>query len=181
MRDFWSRSRSWSRSHTLWSRSWPWSHYVLVSITSLQDTGVLWLRTCQQLNHSLSAELAERHNTILECIGLVSTKNVLLGRLTHISLRLSTESQYTTQRTVLGPLDRVAELHGRRALRSASSSRLVVPMFRLSIVGSRTFNVSGPQIWNGLPGYVVSAPTFSSFRRRLKPLLFQQSYPDIII
>jgi len=31
--DFWSRSRS--RSRTLWSRSWPWSHYVLVSLTSL--------------------------------------------------------------------------------------------------------------------------------------------------
>ena len=74
----------------------------------------------------------------------------------------------------LGPLDRVADLHGRRALRSASASRLVVPMFRLSKVGSRTFNVSGPRIWNGLPED-VSAPTFSSFRHRLKPFLFQQS------
>ena len=81
----------------------------------------------------------------------------------------------------LGPLDRVADLHGRRALGSASSSRLVVPMFRLSTVGSRTFNVSGPRIWNGLPEDVVSAPTLSSFRRRLKPFLFQQSYPDNII
>ena len=74
----------------------------------------------------------------------------------------------------LGPLDRVADLHGRRALRSASSSRLVVPMFRLSTAGSRTFNVSGPRIWNELPEEVVSAPTFSSFRRRLKPFIFQQ-------
>jgi len=65
----------------------------------------------------------------------------------------------------LGPLDRVADLHGRRALRSASSSRLMMPMFRLSTVGSRTFNVSGPRIWNGLPEDVVSAPTLSSFRR----------------
>ena len=81
----------------------------------------------------------------------------------------------------LGPLDRVADLRGRRALRSASSSRLVVPMFRLSTVGSRTFDVSGPRIWNGLPEDVVSAPTFSSFRRRLKPFLFQQSYPDTVI
>ena len=72
----------------------------------------------------------------------------------------------------LGPLDWVADLHGRRALRSASSSRLVVPMFRLSIVCSRTFNVSEPRIWNGLPEYVVLARTFSSFRSRLKPFLF---------
>jgi len=69
----------------------------------------------------------------------------------------------------LGPLDRVADLHGRRALRSASSSRLVVPMFRLSTVGCRTFNVSGPRIWNGLPEDVASAPTLLSFRRRLNP------------
>jgi len=73
-----------------------------------------------------------------------------------------------------------SNLHGQRALRSASSSRLVVLMFRLSTVGSRTFNVSGPLIWNGLPED-VSAPTFSSFRRRLKPFVFQQSYPDIVI
>jgi len=41
----------------------------------------------------------------------------------------------------LGPLDRVADLHSRRALCFASSSRLVVPMFRLSTVrvGSSTF------------------------------------------
>jgi len=74
-----------------------------------------------------------------------------------------------------------ATLRGTFEYRSASSSRLVVPIFRLSRVGSRTFNVSGPWIWNGLPEDVVSAPTFSSFRRRLKPFLFQQSYPDIII
>jgi len=89
---------------------------------------------------------------------------------------------HDTEPRYLGPLDRVADLHGRRALRSAISSRLVVvPMFRLSIVGSRTFNFSGPRIWNGLPEDVVSTPTFLSFRRRLKPFLFQQSYPDIVI
>ena len=36
-----------------------------------------------------SAELAERHNTVLERI--VSTKNVLLCRLTHILIQLSKE------------------------------------------------------------------------------------------
>ena len=44
--------------------------------------------------------------------------------------------------------------------------------FRLSTVGSRAFNVSGPRIWNGLPEEVVSAPTLSSFRRRLKSFPF---------
>jgi len=65
--------------------------------------------------------------------------------------------------------------------RTVSTVRYVVPMFRLSKVGSRTFNVSGPRIWNGLPEDIVSALTFASFRRRLKPFLFQQSYPDSVI
>jgi len=78
-------------------------------------------------------------------------------------------ARHSTTVRYLGPLERVADLHGRRALRSASSTRLVVPMFRLSTVGSRTFNVSGPRIWNGLPEDVVSAQTLSSFRRRLNP------------
>ena len=48
-------------------------------------------------------------------------------------------------------------------------------------VRSRAFNVSEARISNDLPEKVVSASTFSSFRRRLKPFLFQQSYPDIVI
>ena len=73
--------------------------------------------------------------------------------------RTDVQVLHDTAPRYLGPLDRVADLHGRRALRSASSSRLVVLTFRLSTVGSRTFNVSGPRIWNGLPEEVVSAPT----------------------
>ena len=76
---------------------------------------------------------------------------------------------HDTEPRYLGPLDRVADLHGRRALRSASSSRLVVPMFRLSTVGSRTFNVSGPRIWNGLPEDVASALTFQVSGADLNP------------
>jgi len=53
-----------------------------------------------------------------------------------------------------------ADLHGRRALCSASSSRLVVPVVRLSTVGSRTLSVSGPRIWNGLPEDVVRCQHF---------------------
>ena len=81
----------------------------------------------------------------------------------------------------LGPLDRVADLPSRRALRSASSSRLVVPTFRLSTVGSRSFSVAGPRIWNGLPEDVVLAPSLSTFRRRLKTYLYKQSYPDLVL
>jgi len=40
----------------------------------------------------------------------------------------------------LGPLNRVADVSGQRCLRSSGTNRLVVPPFRLSTVGSRTFS-----------------------------------------
>ena len=40
--------------------------------------------------------------------------------------------------------------------------------------------VAGP-IWNSLPDNVISAPSLSTFRQRLKTFLFQASFPDIII
>jgi len=80
----------------------------------------------------------------------------------------------------LGPLVRVSDLPGRRALRSASSSSLVVPTYRLATIGSRIFKVAAAQTWNGLPEDVKSAPTLSTFRYRLKTHLFRLSYPDII-
>ena len=48
----------------------------------------------------------------------------------------------------LGPLVAVADLRGRRALRSAST--------KLFTVGSRAFPVAAAQVWNGLPEAVVS-------------------------
>jgi len=38
-----------------------------------------------------------------------------------------------------------------QSLRSASTNCLVVPPFKLSTIGSRTFPVAGPQVWNSLP------------------------------
>ena len=81
----------------------------------------------------------------------------------------------------LGPLVRVSDLPGRRALRSASTSRLVVPPFKLSTIGSRTFKVAAARTWNDLPEDVTSSPTLSIFRNRLKTHLFRRSYPDIVL
>jgi len=46
-----------------------------------------------------------------------------------------------------------------------------------AVTGHKAAHVA--EIFNHLD--VVSAPTFSSFRRRLKPFLFQQSYPDTVM
>jgi len=61
----------------------------------------------------------------------------------------------------LGPLVPVADLPGRRALRSAGTSRLSVPSVRLSTVGSWAFPVAGPRIWNGLPQETRRQPRLS--------------------
>jgi len=82
-----------------------------------------------------------------------------------------------TAPSYLSQLVRVADLPGRRSLRSARTNRLLV----LSTVGGRAFPVAGPTIWNSLPDSVISAPSLSTFRQRLKTFLFQASFPDIII
>ena len=46
---------------------------------------------------------------------------------------------------------RVSELPGRRRLRSSSSLQLLVPPFRLTTVGRRSFPVASSLLWNSLP------------------------------
>jgi len=51
---------------------------------------------------------------------------------------------------------------------------------RLVTVGDRSFAAAGPRLWNSLPVDVQSAPSLTTFRRKLKTHLFRQSYPDIV-
>jgi len=71
----------------------------------------------------------------------------------------------------LGPLA-VADLPGRRALRSARTSHLVAPPIKLSAAGSRAFPVAAAQVWNGLPEAVVLSSSLQTFRRLLKNIFF---------
>ena len=74
----------------------------------------------------------------------------------------------------------VADLPGRRALRSASTSRLVIPPIKLSTVGSRAFPVAAAQVWNSLSEAVISSSSPQTFRRHLKDSSFSTvlSTPD---
>ena len=81
----------------------------------------------------------------------------------------------------LGPLLRVADIPGRRALRSASTRQLFIPQVRLSTVGTRAFPVAGPKFWNSLPADITAIDSLPVFRRRLKSYLFHFSYPDVIL
>jgi len=71
----------------------------------------------------------------------------------------------------LGPLNRVADVSGRRSLRFSGTNRLVVPPFRLSTVGSQAFPVAAAKIWNALSDSLVSITSLQSFRRHLKTVL----------
>ena len=57
---------------------------------------------------------------------------------------------------------------------SDNHNRQAVPSFTLSI-GSWSFSVSGPTVWNALPDYLTN-PTLSIdvFKRYLKTFLFAQ-------
>ena len=90
------------------------------------------------------------------------------------------KATHGTAPSYLSQLVRVADLPGRRSLRSPRTNRLLVPPMKLSTVGGRAFPVAGPTIWNSLPDNVISAPSLSTFRQRLRTFLFQASFPDII-
>jgi len=81
----------------------------------------------------------------------------------------------------LGPLTRVADVPGRRTLRSAATNRLIVPSVKLSTVGCRALPAADSSIWNSLPEYMVSASTLQSFQHHLKTILFRRSFPDILL
>jgi len=66
----------------------------------------------------------------------------------------------------LNDLVRVADLPDRRRLRSSSSHQLLVPSFRLTTVGRRTFPVAASLLWNSLLFDTQSTPSLPVFRQR---------------
>jgi len=64
---------------------------------------------------------------------------------------------------------------------ATGTNRLLVPLVKRSIVGSRAFSVAGPKSWNALPEDVTSSQSEYTFCRQLKTWLFKKSFPDIII
>ena len=78
----------------------------------------------------------------------------------------------------------VADVPGRLALRTAGSNRLQIPPFKLSkSVNRRRSSVSGRSstVLEQASWHVTSANSLSDFWQQLKCILFQQSFPDIII
>jgi hypothetical protein len=81
----------------------------------------------------------------------------------------------------LSGLQRVADLPGRRSLRSSASGRLEVPDHQHATIGRLSFPVAASIFWNSLPADVQFAPSLPVFRAKLKTFLFRRSFPDIVL
>jgi len=70
------------------------------------------------------------------------------------------------------------------SLRSSTSEQLIVQSFNLTTVGRRAFPVSAANLLNSLPAHLTShlmtAPSLTILRQRLRTFLFHRSYPDLI-
>jgi len=85
------------------------------------------------------------------------------------------KTTHGTAPSYLSQLVRVADLPGRRSLRSARSNRLLVPSVKLSTVGGRAFRLEQPAGQRDICPVSVNLPSAS------KTFLFQASFADIII
>ena len=63
-----------------------------------------------------------------------------------------------------------------RSLRSSTKHLLIIPKWKLSTFGRRSFSVAAPELWNKLPHYIRFAPNVSTFKRRLKSHLFSRAF-----
>jgi len=99
--------------------------------------------------------------------------------LQHIFFKLQNQCNngHISAPSYLGPLLRVANVPGRRALCSAGTNRIVMPAVTSTTVGSRAFPVAASLIWNSLPDNIISAESLPTFQRKLKRHLFCQSFP----
>jgi len=67
----------------------------------------------------------------------------------------------------------VAEMPGRRHLRSAGRGQLYTPRFRLTNYGGRSFCCAAPCTWNCLPDSLKDTDlSLASFQKQLKTFLF---------
>jgi hypothetical protein len=64
-----------------------------------------------------------------------------------------------------------------RNLRSSSDTLLLtIPRYKLSSVGSRSFSVFGPTVWNSLPLSLRSISNINTFKANLKAHFFTKVF-----
>jgi len=68
----------------------------------------------------------------------------------------------------------VADVMGRRNLRSATRGLLNFPQYNMTSYGRRAFSYAGPHAWNSLPEHLRQITSIELFKRSLKTFLFGQ-------
>ena len=68
----------------------------------------------------------------------------------------------------------VADIDGRRHLRSATRGQLDNPGYKLSTYGRRAFAYAGPSLWNSLPDYLKVSSSVDCFKKQLKTVFFKE-------
>jgi len=68
----------------------------------------------------------------------------------------------------------VADVAGRRQLRSASRRLWNFPRYNVSNYGRRALCFAGPYVWNSLPEHIRQSISIAVFKRSLKTFLLQQ-------
>jgi len=68
-------------------------------------------------------------------------------------------------------INHATDVTTRRSLHSSSSTAVIVPVTRCSMIGDRTFPVAAARAWNSLPSFVMSSSTDT--------VDFQASFEDI--
>ena len=77
----------------------------------------------------------------------------------------------------------VADVAGRRQLRSASRGLLNFPRYNMPNYGRRAFCFAGPHVWNSLPEHIRQSTPIAVFKRSLKTFLvflLQQIVPSAL-
>jgi len=130
---------------------------------------------CRMLLHALSVVNA---NSIVVChVCCTSTCTGWLDVPERVQYKLGVTArrcqQHKAPQYLTDCVTPASDIASRHRLRSASRHQLLVPRYRLSSLGRRSFAVVGPMTWNSLSADLRD-PTCSdeSFRRSLKTFLF---------
>ena len=141
----------------LWTNNWPIWYVRLIAETSVKDYFLCyWLPRVTN-------------------IGWVGYSTVVGSSYYNVFINRTLYTVHLVLITYYRPLV------SRCRLRSASSHQLLVPPFRLTTVGRRTFPVAASLLWNSLPSDIQASSSLSAFHQHLKTFLFRQSFSDIIL
>ena len=102
-------------------------------------------------------------------------------KLAYHGLTMRKQGSCLEKEIMLGKMSGAPQLNQLNRLRSSSSHQLLVPPFRLTTVGRRTFPVAASLLCNSLPSDIQSSLSLPVFRQRLKTFLFRWPFPDIVL